>query len=376
MKHLFKFCTSLVAATLLLVACDKVDDLPTYANGEAVALSISAATIAPAPFDSNKTVLNLSWTSPRYAQDSALYKYVIEIDSAGRNFSKAVRKTYTGVLSGSYTAKELNDIALGFGFSFNVAYDMDIRVVSSYGNNNEPYRSNTVKLKYTPYKVPPKVPVPPALYIVGDINGYNNSPGLDPKYRFSQIDETTYAGIFNFTAGGNYKLIQTLGEWSTQFHMIAGGTALAGQFEQKDADPGFINPSTPGWYRVTVDFQTGTYKVAPSPERVAPPADLYIVGDLNGYNNSPSLDPKYKFSTTALPYIYTLDVDFPGGGAYKLIQQLGNWSTQFHMISGGTSAFGEFEQKDSDPGFAAPAVAGRYRIKIDFASNYYWVTKL
>ena len=40
--------------------------------------------------------------------------------------------------------------------------------------------------------------------------------------------------------------------------MITGGTATAGQFEQKDANPAFPNPDA-GSYRIVVDFQNGTY---------------------------------------------------------------------------------------------------------------------
>lgn len=375
MKYFNKFLIAALGFITLFAACNKADDLPVYNNGMAVTLTSSVTTIAAAPADSNNVAIVFNWTNPNYAQDSSLYKFVVEIDSAGRNFAKSVKKTFTGTWSGSFLAKEINNIALGFGFAFNTPYDMEARVVSSYGNNNERYFSNVIKLKVTPYKVPPKVPVPPALWLVGSINGWNNSGTLENKYKFSKIDETTYAGIFNFDNGGNYKLVQELGNWSTQFHMIAGGTALSGEFEQKDADPGFINPTPAGWYRVTVDFQQGTYKVTPAPQRVNPPANLYIVGDLNGWNNSPGLDPKYKFAVTTAPFIYSVDVDFPGGGAYKLIQELGNWGTQFHMLTGGTASFGEFEQKDADPGFIGPTV-GRYRIKVDFASNYYWVTKL
>jgi hypothetical protein len=70
-----------------------------------------------------------------------------------------------------------------------------------------------------------------------------------------------------------------------------------------------------------------------------------------------------------------LDLDITGGGLFKLIQELGNWGTQFHQVSG-TPAFGEFEQRDSDPAFSLPSAAGRYRIKVDFAANYYWITRI
>lgn len=373
MKHIFKISSLVVAVAMSFSACNKVEDLPNHGNGKAVVLSSSVSAVAPLPADSNNNVIAFSWTDPAYAQDPALYKYVIEIDSTTKGFINPFRKVIVGKLSDTMVAKELNTALLGFGFEFNTAYVVDVRLVSSYGNNNEQYISNTIQLNVTPYKVPPKIPVPANLYIVGDLNGWNNVPGLDTKYYFSLIDETTYAGIFNFT-GGAYKLIQELGVWSSQYHMVAGGTAEAGEFIQADADPAFPNPATSGWYRLTVDFQHGTYSLAPAPERVATPANLYLVGDINGWNNSPGLDPIYTFNNVDL-FVKTLDVNFSSAGNYKLIQELGNWGTQFHRTTG-DEVKGEFEQRDADPAFPAPGVPGTYRVKVNFAANYYWLEKL
>ncbi|HPH86125.1 MAG TPA: SusE domain-containing protein [Ferruginibacter sp.] len=372
MKHIFKISSFILAIAMIFSACKKVDDLPVYNNGSAVSLSSSVSAVAAQAADSNNVVVSFSWSNPNYAQDSSKYKYVLEIDSTGRGFTNAFKTVFTGVYSGSLTGKQLNDGLLSLGFAFNTAYDVDVRLSSSYGNNNEKYYSNTIKMSMTPYKIPPKIPVPAALYLVGDINGWNNSPSLDTKYQFSLIDETTYAGIFNFS-GGAYKLIQELGNWGTQFHMVTGGTQNAGEFVQADADPAFPAPAS-GWYRVTVNFQNGTYKLTPAPARVPTPANLYIVGELNGWNNSPSLDPIYHF-TNPSAFVRTLDLDITGGGIFKLIQELGNWGTQFHQVSG-TPAFGEFEQRDADPAFSLPSAAGRYRIKVDFAANYYWITRI
>ncbi len=61
--------------------------------------------------------------------------------------------------------------------------------------------------------------------------------------------------------GGAYKLIQEQGVWGTQYHMLLGGTWEGGDFEKKDADPGFPGPPSAGTYKITVDFQRGKFKV-------------------------------------------------------------------------------------------------------------------
>lgn len=376
MKNIFRFISIVAAIAVTFVSCDKVGNLPNYGLGKAVVVTPSTVTIAPTAADSNNTVLTLDWTNPDYAQDSNLYKYVVEIDTAGGNFRKPVTRTVTGLRSASYIAKDLNTILLSFGLSFNVAYNITMRVASSYGNNNEKYYSNVLTIRATPYRIPPKIPVPANLYIVGDLNGWNNSAGLDKQYYFSKIDITTYGGVFNFANAGNYKLIQELGNWDTQYRMITGGTAFGGEFKQENSDPPFANPTPSGYYRVRVDFQNARFSAEPViSQRYTPPANLYIVGDLNGWNNSGSLSNTYKF-TKVDDFIYTLTVNFTASGGYKLIQELGNWDTQFRMVAGGTALGGEFKQENSDPTFPNPAVPGNYKITVNFATNLYTAEKL
>ena len=143
-----------VIATIFFAACNKVDDLPFYENGNAVTLTSSATAVTPGPADSLKEMVTFSWTNPEYATDTSNYKFIVEIDSTGRNFSQKATKTVVGSLSTGFTGKELNDILLNYGFTLGTPYDLDVRVVSSYGNNNEQYTSNVVKLSVTAYEDP------------------------------------------------------------------------------------------------------------------------------------------------------------------------------------------------------------------------------
>ncbi|MFO0414871.1 MAG: SusE domain-containing protein, partial [Bacteroidota bacterium] len=199
MNLMNKLSLAFIAGAFALYSCEKADKLPVYGDGQSPVLSVSATTVAPPPADSNKVALTLNWSNPQHAQDSSLYKYVVEIDSSGRNFSKSTKVELVGKRTLSWTAKELNAVLLSYGFAFNVAYDVDLRVTSSYGNNNEKKTSNTVKIKATPYKIPPKVALPSSgkLFIVGGATqgGWNN-PVPVPAQELAQIDETTFGGIF------------------------------------------------------------------------------------------------------------------------------------------------------------------------------------
>ncbi|SHF78768.1 SusE domain-containing protein [Flavisolibacter ginsengisoli] len=117
-----------------------------------------------------------------------------------------------------------------------------------------------------------------------------------------------------------------------------------------------------------------------TPPKVEPPAagTLWMTGDAapSGWSN-PLSDPYLTSQqfTQVSPTEYELTVTLPGGGNYKLIQDNGQWGSQYHMITGGTWQAGDFEKKDSDPGFPGPPTAGTYKIKVDFQKGKYTVTK-
>lgn len=107
--------------------------------------------------------------------------------------------------------------------------------------------------------------------------------------------------------------------------------------------------------------------------------NLWIVGNAtaNGWDNplKAPYDVTQKF-TRVSPSLYELTLDMPGGGNYKLLQDNGVWGTQYHMLAGGTWESGDFEKKDSDPGFIGPPSAGRYKITVNFKTGKYTVVKL
>ena len=379
MKLLHKI-TALALGATMFAACDKVDDLPMYNNGSAIALSASATTLAPSATDSLKTVLTLNWTNPKYAQDSAKYKYVVEIDSAGRNFSKAAQWVITGSMTTGFTAKQLNTTMLAWGFEFNKAYDLDLRVISSYGNNNERLPSNIIKLKATPYKIPPKVALPTTgrLFIVGDAStfGWSNdpTPAFPPARELTRLDETTWGAIMYLNGSGAYKLLQTQGVWNTQYHMVTGGNGLAGSFIQEDADPGFASPTPAGWYKMIFDFQSGKYTVTAMAN--ATPQALYALGDgtVGGWNNAPPANQQF---TRLTANTYELTLTLTPGKQLKFISSYGNWQPQFGGTSSTGGTLGANYGSGSDPdAVPTPAVAGNYKISVNFVTEKYTLTKL
>jgi starch-binding outer membrane protein SusE/F len=160
MKNILKLIVAVFTIAGLFAACSKIDNLhksdplPVYQLGISPVLSTTTPTVAASLADSNSNIASFTWTNPKYSNDSATTKYVLEIDSTGGTFANPATKTVSGALTGALAGRELNAILLNLGYAIGVAKVMDVRLISSYANNNERYMSNTVKLTVTPFADP------------------------------------------------------------------------------------------------------------------------------------------------------------------------------------------------------------------------------
>ncbi len=370
MKLFNKILTVVAAATFAFTSCEKADQLPAFSAGIATVLSAASATVAPVVADSNKYSLILNWTDPKHASDPATFKYIIEIDSAGRNFSKAYTRTVIGKLTDSIIAKEFNNIMLAWGFEFNKAYDVDVRVTSSYGNNNEKIRSNILKLRTTPYKIPPKVALPTTgkLFIVGGATqgGWNN-PVPAPAQEFARLDETTFGGVFQLTSGEKYLLLPQNGDWGKYGADVPAGDNLSGTFKAEGAD--IPAPATSGFYKMTIDFQKGSYALEPITLPNGLPANLFIVGGATpgGWNNPVPL-PSQQLSRKNSVW-FDVRLTFTSGEKYLLLPVNGSWDKKFGADAPATdNKSGTFKAEGAD--IPAPA-SGTYDFRIDFYTGKY-----
>src|ERR1700722_7874782 len=359
----------LIGGLLAIVgaACSKMTNAY-YHQGSIPNLQVSFMTLAPATADSLKNVFALSWTNPNYSTDSATVLYTIQIDSSGRNFSKAQSWTVTGAMVDSFSAKQLNTLALGFGFNYNVANNLDVRVVSSYANNNEQLMSNTVTISYTPYVTPPKV-APPAtkkLYLVGSAtaDAWNNP--VPVAQQFEMVDSVDYAGVFNLSAGGQYLLLPLNGDWTNKYAVTdANVPATGGSFGYNGGNaaynPNFNGPASAGWYEIWVNFQTGTYTVTPYAEPTLPDS-LFIVGSAtaDAWNN-PVPEPSQVFTQISSTQ-FQITVPLSAAGQYLMLPVNGSWTNKYAVASGTVPASGGSFGYNLSTNFNGPANAGTYTI--------------
>ena len=265
----------MLMAAFLLWSCEK-DENKIYFNGgtaPVLTASTNAVKLNPPPADESLEALKLSWTNPAYTfttgPNSQDVSYTLEMDTLGGNFASSNKyvTTVSKDLSKSFTVVELNSI-LGNTMLLKPAhqYTIETRISSFLASNAVPLTSNKVSYTATPYSPPPKVELPAAgtLWATGDAftSGWGNPlpAPYDVSQKFTKVSNTLYELVVPMPGGGNYKLIQEQGVWGSQYHMKT-GSSDGGTFEKKDADPGFPGPAAAGTYKITVDFQLGTFTV-------------------------------------------------------------------------------------------------------------------
>ncbi len=263
--------------TATLFSCKKEENKVTYKGGTNPVLTASTAEVKLEAGEEANTAIKFSWTNPDYllttGASSQDVNYLLEIDTAGTNFSSSIKLSVSVAkdLSKQYTVGELNSI-LGNVMLLQLnprrTYNMEARLTSTVTGGGAKLTSGVISFTVKPFPPPPKVPLPAAgnLWVTGDAftSGWSNPLGnpFDVNQKFTKLASgTDYELIVNMNAAGGYKLIQTQGDWGTQYHMVAGGTASGGLFDYGDANFSFPAPAAAGSYKLSFNFQVGTFTV-------------------------------------------------------------------------------------------------------------------
>ncbi len=377
MKYLLKAGILTLILAVILTACNKVGSLPIFGNGTPVSLTASSTNITPAPSDSNKVVASFSWTNPNYATDSNTQKFILEIDSTGRNFAKEITSIVVGKPSISFTGQQLNNILAAFGFAPGQTFTFDIRVTSSYGNNNEQLKSNIITVKISSYLVPITL-----------------TPSSTADLTLLVANASNKAISFGWTATSygtntiNYALqMDTLGGTFANPQVVKYGTALTSSITVNDLNAFAISAGIIGGSTKTMSFRVVSYlgttyatkmvtsnavNVKVTSFTPVPPA-LYIVGGATdgGWNNPVPL-PSQQF-TRINAVSYGIVVNLKAGDSYLFLPLNGDWGHKY----GGTSATGGALLTDGAvPGSntPSPATSGLYSIVVNFQTATYTVT--
>ncbi|HZH96032.1 MAG TPA: SusE domain-containing protein [Flavisolibacter sp.] len=369
MKKIFSIASIVLTAALFFAGCSKVDDLPMYENGNAVTLTASKTAVVATAADSTTNVVTFNWTSPKYATDSNKYKFLLQFDSTGRNYAQASTREITGNFTTALTGRDLNAMLLNYGFALGTPYTLDIRVISSYSNNNEQYTSNTVKLQVTPF-TDPSVFTSSATTVTGTLaNAAQNALTFSWTPSFKGYNGTITYTVQYDSAGKNFASPQE----------IAGGAAVFNKaLTQGELNQTALNENVAGGtagkieYRVKATTAQGAIAfsnaVAVTINTYVPLLRFYMPGGYqastgNGTDWDPPTAPEFirDLRAGALNKLYYMYIYLPANAEFKITQGR-SWAINYGGAGGNLSASG---------GNLTVPAAGFYRISIDVTNMKY-----
>lgn len=163
----------------------------------------------------NPLVLTVSWTESIFKLSNsadpaptAPVSYELQMDKAGNGFESPVILASTNKLSTNINILELNGQLLDvLKLEAGIASDLELRLIAYYGENkiHSIVAENTLNIKVTPYKPLQNIP---NVYLLGDMNGWNNTDITYIMYRNSNnIDDPAYTYTGRLAANTYFKFI-------------------------------------------------------------------------------------------------------------------------------------------------------------------------
>ena len=371
MKKFLKFFSLAAVAILGLAACEKVDDLPYYNLGNDITLSVAPASATPTLADTSSNVLNFTWTSPKYATDTANYKFIIQIDSAGKNFANPTTKTVMGALGASYTGGEMNNILLNYGYALGATVSLEARVVSSYGNNNEQRTSNTVGFTVASFDHP-SILTTENTSVTGTLataNDHSNTFNWTSAFQ-------TYSGTVTYdlqydAAGNNFASAQTV---------PVGLSMNTISFNQADMNSFALNTGIAANSSGDVEFRvkstTDHGAISYSPfvtvniTTYLPIQKMYLVGGMQGWDINNPLEMINDAKPDRFNKIFYSYIKLDAGTEFKFAKTPGDWGSAYG--NNGANGTG-FNTGYNSGGNFQVTTAGIYRLTIDIENNMAWV---
>lgn len=339
MKYLNKILI-LFVVIFALYSCDTNENFEILPAPESFAIVTPTNGTVIVLDDTNldNNALFLSWKSTMNTTEST---YTIEVAETGTDFAAPITLATVQGLNFSMTVDELNTFLLDeLGINPNNASSVDFRI----SGNGE--TSDSIAVVFTPYQVEYT-----ELYLVGSLTGWDPATSLP----MTNVGYNVFEITIDLADDDAFKFLPTNSGWDNDLGEDPDNPGFIIKEGEQD-----ISGYPAGKYKITVDLNTLTFTV----EEVISPDNLYLVGSINGWDNS-TAQAFYKSGEN----LFTLAVELPDGAEFKFLPTLGSWDGDWGddpNNAGGLIQEGE----QNVSGYAA----GKYLITVDFNTLTYWLT--
>jgi starch-binding outer membrane protein SusE/F len=292
------------------------------------------------------------WTAPDYGFPAGV-NYKLQMDLPGNAFAAPQELAATMETSAPITVGTINEILLGLGLTPEELGELELRVVSSIGNQVEEVVSNTITISVTPYATE----FPPIWGMGAGLKGWGPWPDNAVEWQSSEFKK--YETIAYFTNGEAFRWFAQL-DWGPVSYNYPFFTSVSPVFENaNDGDSNLRIAGATGWYKVGVDLNAKTVTAEPVDEPV-----LYMMGAaLNGWGPWPTNAVKMTY---VKPGVFVADADFKvANETFRFFAQP-DWSPTSYNYPYFTTVDANFENAaDGDSNFRLVGTPGILKVTVD-----------
>lgn len=187
MKNLLKIST-LALLLFTSISCENDDQtIVSPSGGPQLLTPLDGSSYVLLPENATNEATTLVWNHADYDVQTEV-NYDVEVALSGTNFETIIPAGSTNNRFVVWTVEALNGVALQAGLVPYTAGDLDIRIKSSLGSNEDMVAySNIIKLTVTPFTTDL-----PQLAVPGNHQGW--SPGSAPRIAAAGFGQTDYEG--------------------------------------------------------------------------------------------------------------------------------------------------------------------------------------
>ena len=279
--------------SILFLAC-RTDDLLTLKNSSASiidSLAVSEFILQEPESGQNPLAFTVTWTETKFVLSDGDYpgpvapiRYALEMDKKGNNFQSPIVLTSTMQLNANVFVKDINGIILSkFNSEDQSSIEFDLRIMAYYGENqvHSLVSENLVSISVVPYK---PVDVIPAVYLIGDMNGWDNSNKDYIMFRNSNDvndGQYVYTGYFPKATYFKFCSEKFLGSYDNMYGIDNGELKLGdfGAFYVEE-----------GYYSITIDIINNTWEIKNyDPGQIQTYSTLGPIGGFVDWDNEPEM---------------------------------------------------------------------------------------
>ncbi|MGI4875020.1 MAG: SusE domain-containing protein [Janthinobacterium lividum] len=251
-KVLAAFATLLVVAT----SCKKDETQATLSSSGNSTLTVTPGTVVLSQANIGKTAVTFVWQPVTFNWANAEHPYnpavtyTFQIDKKGNQFAKPVTFSAGTTSPTTLSVEALNDMLTTMGLTPSTAYDLEVRLASTYSNNVSAVYSPTVALNATPYLYICNAPAGSNAWAIIGPAGVDWNTDVPMKYNCTtntfDVTMALKADEFKFRADKAWTLNYG-SNTSTGGALVAGGSN--------------IKVATAGTYTIKLDLNTMTYTI-------------------------------------------------------------------------------------------------------------------